>query len=67
MSAYNASKGFVVYKLDKNTANKVTDISSYSKVSQNIYTFYYPKYKKKTIELINKFISELKRSIRIKL
>jgi|TARA_B110000037_G_scaffold161297_1_gene182188 hypothetical protein len=60
MSAYNASKGFVVYKLDKNTANKVTDISSYSKVSQNIYTFYYPKYKKKTIELINKFISELK-------
>ena len=60
LSAYSASKGFIIYKLDKNTATKVSDISSYKKVSQNIYKFYYPKYEKKTIELINKFISELK-------
>jgi hypothetical protein len=58
-SPYNASRGSIVYKLDKNTASKVSDISSYSKVSQNIYAFYYPEYEKKTKQLINNFISEL--------
>ncbi|WP_272150794.1 DUF3857 domain-containing protein [Tenacibaculum aiptasiae] len=59
LSAYNASRGAVIYKLDKNTATKVTDISSYSKVSRNLYAFYYPEYKKKTTQLLNKFIADL--------
>ena len=59
-SAYGASKGFIVYKLDKNIASNIYDISSYSKVSQNIYNFYYPEYNKKIRVLINKLISKLK-------
>lgn len=59
LSAYNASKGAVIYKLDQNTATKVSDITSYSRVSQNLYAFYYPEYKKKTTQLLNKFISDL--------
>jgi hypothetical protein len=60
LSAYHASKGFIVYKIDKNLANNVSDIVSYSKVSQNLYSFYYPEYDKKTTDLINKFIEEIK-------
>ncbi|WP_299156666.1 DUF3857 domain-containing protein [uncultured Tenacibaculum sp.] len=59
LSAYNASKGAIVYKLDKNTATKVSDITSYNRVSQNLYAFYYPEYKKKTVQLLNKFITDL--------
>lgn len=59
LSAYNASKGFIVYKIDKNLANNTADIVSYSKVSQNLYAYYYPKYENKTIGLISKFIKEL--------
>ena len=59
LSAYNASKGFIVYKIDKNIANNVSDIVSYSKVSQNLYSFYYPEYEKKTTNLISEFIKEL--------
>lgn len=59
LSAYNASKGFIVYKIDKNLASNVSDIVSYSKVSQNLYGYYYPEYDKKTTSLINKFIEEL--------
>jgi hypothetical protein len=58
-SPYNASRGFIVYKLDENTASNVSDIVSYSKVSQNIYSFYYPEYSKKTINLVSSFIKEL--------
>lgn len=58
-SAYNASKGYIIYKLDKNTANNKTDFVSYNNTSQNIYNYYYPKeYKKKTLKLINQFITE---------
>lgn len=62
LSAYNASKGFIVYKLDKNTANNARNIVSYNKVSQNLYDFYYPEYDKKTQSLIDKFIKELQLS-----
>ncbi len=60
LSAYKASKGSIVYKLDRNIATKTSDISSYKRVSQNIYKFYYKKYGKKTIKLINSLISQLK-------
>jgi len=56
---YNASREFIVYKIDKNTAGNVSDIVSYSKVAQNLYSFYYPEYSEKTMGLINDFIKEL--------
>lgn len=59
-SAYNAVKGFLVYKLDKNTAYGATGISSYSNVAKNIYKIYYPEsYKKKTKQLLTKFLNEV--------
>lgn len=57
-SAYNASKSSVVYKLDNNTADNSKDISSYSKVAQNIYSYYYKELNNKTQNLLNKFIKE---------
>ncbi|TXD53393.1 MULTISPECIES: DUF3857 domain-containing protein [unclassified Polaribacter] len=60
LSAYKASKGFIVYKLEGNTANNARNIVSYDKVSQNLYSFYYPDYTEKTQDLIGKFIEELK-------
>jgi hypothetical protein len=59
LSAYDASRGFIVYKLDKNTANNANNIVSYDKVSQNLYDFYYPNYNEKTKNLIDKFIKDL--------
>ncbi|TBN00235.1 DUF3857 domain-containing protein [Hyunsoonleella flava] len=58
VSAYNALKGSVIYKLDRNTYSNVNDISSYSKVAQNIYNFYYPEISDKTTKQLKKFISE---------
>jgi hypothetical protein len=56
---YNASRAFLVYKMDKNTAGKGTDMVSYSNVSQNLYSTYYPDYSKKTKGLLRDFIKEL--------
>lgn len=58
VSAYNASKSMVIYKLDRNTYSNTKDISSYSKVSQNIYNFYYSEISEKTKKQLNKFIDE---------
>ncbi|WP_339916105.1 DUF3857 domain-containing protein [Yeosuana marina] len=58
VSAYNASKSFVIYKLDRNTADNSKDISSYSKVAQNIYSYYYQELNSKTQNLIKKFVKE---------
>ena len=56
---YNASRAFLVYKMDKNTAGKGNDMVSYSNVSQNLYSTYYPDYSKKTKGLLKDFIDEL--------
>lgn len=56
---YNASRAFLVYKIDKNTAGKGNDMVSYSNVSQNLYSTYYPDYSKKTKGLLSGFIKEL--------
>ncbi|UKM65410.1 DUF3857 domain-containing protein [Flavobacteriaceae bacterium GSB9] len=58
MSAYNASKKAVIYKLDRNTADNSKDISSYGNVAQNIHAFYYGGLKGKTENLLKKFIKE---------
>jgi hypothetical protein len=59
---YNASRKYIIYKLEKNLANNVSNIVSYDKVSRNLYNYYYSEYNKKTNELINKFIKEIKLS-----
>lgn len=59
-SAYNASKGGIIYKLDKNTFNNAADFASYSKVSQNLYEYYYADVTKKVAKQVAKIISELK-------
>ncbi|MGK0458855.1 MAG: hypothetical protein ACJAVE_001841 [Polaribacter sp.] len=56
---FNASRAFLVYKIDKNTAGKGNDMVSYSNVSQNLYSTYYPDYSKKTKGLLSGFIKEL--------
>ncbi|MEM1338401.1 MAG: DUF3857 domain-containing protein [Bacteroidota bacterium] len=38
---YQASRGYLVYKLDKNLKTGKGDLSSYSSVAQNLYNFYY--------------------------
>jgi hypothetical protein len=58
-AAYNASRAFIIYKMDKNTANNATDMVSYNTISQNLYASYYPDYSKKTKNLIKDFIKEL--------
>ena len=58
-AAYNASRGFVVYKMDRNTAGNGNDIVSYSTISQNLYRSYYPEYSAKTAGLIQDFIKDL--------
>ena len=56
---YNASRAFIVYKMDKNTAGNGADMVSYNNVSQNLYSRYYTEYSKKTAGLIRDFIKEL--------
>lgn len=58
VSAYNALKSAVIYKLDSNNASNVKDITSYNKVAQNIYNFYYSKLTDKTKKQLKKFIAE---------
>lgn len=55
---YQASRGAIVYKLDKNLKNNANDISSYGIVAQNVYSFYYEVPAKKTLSLIDTFISD---------
>ena len=57
---YNASRAFIVYKMDKNTAGTGADIISYNNVSQNLYNRFYEDYSRKTKGLIKDFIKELK-------
>ena len=59
-AAYEASKQFLVYKLDGNLATNATGIIAYNTIAQNLYGSYYPEYAKKTQSLINDFIKELK-------
>ncbi len=58
VSAYQASKGSLIYKLDRNIYSNVRDISSYNKVAQNIYNFYYPEISDKLKKQLKKFITE---------
>lgn len=57
-AAYNAARGFLVYKLDQNLINNTRDISSYGNVAQNIYALYYPAYSKRTMKKLEQFVSK---------
>ncbi len=55
---YDASRGFLIYKLDRNLKNNTTGISAYSKTAQNVYEIYYPEHPKKTMGLLEEFVSD---------
>ncbi len=57
-AAYEASKQFMIYKLDRNTYNNLQDITSYAKVSENIYAFYHQELSKKQQNKLRKFIEK---------
>lgn len=57
LSAYNASRAAVIYKLDQNLATNARDISSYGQISQNLYSFYYPEHSKRTSKKVEQLIS----------
>lgn len=61
VSAYNALKSAVIYKLDRNIASNAKDITSYSKVAQNIHNFYYAEISDRTNKQLKKFIAEATR------
>lgn len=54
---YSASRGYLVYKLDKNLKSNKSDLSSYGTVAQNIYNFYYTEPSKKAKSLIQEFVT----------
>ncbi len=58
-SPYTASRGFLVYKLDKNLKTNKSDLSSYGKVAQNIYSYYYAEPSKKAKAQLQDFIAPL--------
>ncbi|SRX73405.1 DUF3857 domain-containing protein [Aequorivita antarctica] len=55
-SAYKASVASLIFKLDENLANNTKDITSYSKVSQNLYNYYYTEIDKKAHKKLTKFL-----------
>ncbi|WP_439151624.1 DUF3857 domain-containing protein [Winogradskyella sp.] len=57
---FSAERQFIIYALDKNTANNSKDITSYGSVSQNVYNFYNAELSKRTKKSLKKFIKELK-------
>ncbi len=58
LAANHASKGFLIFKLDRNLFNNTTGISSYGAVAQNIYNFYHQDYSKRTQNAIGKFVAD---------
>ena len=54
---YAASRGFLVYKLDKNLKTGKSDLSSYGSVAQNLYEYYYAEPSKEAKTLIQEFIA----------
>ncbi len=59
LSAYEALRKSLVYKLDINTANNKRDIISYSNVSQNLHNFFYSEQTKKEKTALTSFINDL--------
>ena len=62
-ASYNASRGFLVYKLDKNQKTKKVDLSSYGSVAQNIYEYYHTELDKNVKSSLNAFMVETTKAI----
>lgn len=58
LSAYNASRAALVFKLDQNLAYNTRDVSSYGKIAQNLYSYYYPELSKRTVKKVKQLISK---------
>ncbi|PCE66018.1 DUF3857 domain-containing protein [Sediminicola luteus] len=58
-AAYDALRGSVSFKLDRNYSNGMRNISGYSQVSQNIFNYYYPNRSLKELEPLMAFIEEV--------
>lgn len=56
LASYNAQKKYLIYALDENTATNAKDMTSYAKVSQNIYDFYNKEISKKVESGLKKFL-----------
>jgi len=56
-ASYTASRGYLVYKLDKNLKTNKSDLSSYGGMAQNIYNYYYADPSKKSKSLIDEFVA----------
>lgn len=56
---YQASRGYLVYKLDKNLKTNKGDLSSYGAVAQNVYNFYYGTPDTKVLEQLQEFIAAI--------
>jgi hypothetical protein len=57
-ASYDASRAFIIYKLDQNLSNNKKNITSYSKVSQNLYNFYYKEISRREQKKLDKFLDE---------
>ena len=59
LSAYEARKMSVMYKLDKNTNTGVSGIISYNNISKNLYAFTHEKLPKKVSSTIDKMLDKV--------
>ena len=55
---YDASTGYIIYKLHKNLSNNGV-ITSYKSVANNLYSYYYPEYDKNLNKLIDDFANNI--------
>ena len=58
MASYNANRGYVVYKLDRNTANNKSGITSYAGIARNVYNYYNQEPEKRTQDRIEALLRE---------
>lgn len=59
---YDASRGYFVYKLDRNLKTNKGDLSSYGSIAQNIYNYYYNEPSEKAKPLIQELIASTTKS-----
>ena len=62
-SAYHANKKFLIYKLNYNSVNKTSNITSYANSSKNIFSYLNKKTTKKNKKAIAKILEELDISV----
>ncbi len=56
-SAYKANKKYLIYKLDYNSVNQTSNITSYNNIANGIFDFYHADIPKKQIKTIKKLMT----------